>query len=81
MEIKIYGSGCSKCTKLAANSRAAADKLGMDVVITKVTDTGAIIDAGVLKTPALGIAGDVKLMGKVASAEEIEALIAGARAA
>ncbi len=80
MEIKIYGSGCTKCIKLAANAQAAADKLGISVIMTKVTDTGAIIDAGVLKTPALSIGDDVKLMGKVASAEEIETLLAAAQA-
>lgn len=77
MEIKIYGSGCAKCIKLAENAQAAARKLELDVVITKITDTGEIVDAGVLKTPALGIGDDLKLMGKVASAEEIEALLSG----
>ena len=81
MEITIYGSGCARCVRLAANAQAAADKLGLDVTITKVTDTGAIIDAGVLKTPALGLDGDVRFMGKVASAEEIERVLAEVPAA
>ena len=75
MEIKIYGSGCAKCVRLAENAEAAARKLGLAYTLTKVTDTGEIVDAGVLRTPALGVDGEIRLSGKVASEEEIEALL------
>ncbi|KAA3630785.1 MAG: thioredoxin family protein [Proteobacteria bacterium] len=78
MEIKIYGSGCSKCVKLAQNAGAAIEKLGITASITKVTDTNAIIDAGVVRTPALVIDDDVKVVGRVATAEEIETMLKGA---
>ncbi len=80
MEIKIYGSGCSKCAKLASNAQEAAARLGIDLTITKVTDTGAIIDAGVLKTPALGIGDEILMMGKVGSSAEVESLLRHATA-
>jgi small redox-active disulfide protein 2 len=78
VEIKIYGSGCAKCVRLAENARVAAQNMGLDVTITKITDTGAIVDAGVLRTPALGIGDEVKTMGKVASPEELERVLGGA---
>lgn len=77
MEIKIFGSGCSKCVRLAANAQTAAERLGIDVTVTKVTDTSDIVDAGVLKTPALAVDGELKAMGRVPSPEEIEKLLGG----
>jgi len=77
MKLSIYGKGCRKCEQLTANAREAAEALGMTVEIEKVTDINAIIDAGVMHTPALGVDGEVVIEGKVASAEELEALLKG----
>lgn len=77
MKLSIYGKGCRKCEQLTANAREAAEALGMTVEIEKVTDMNAIIDAGVMHTPALGVDGEVVIEGKVASAEELEALLKG----
>ena len=41
----------------------------------KVTDMNAIIDAGVTRTPALAVNGEIKSTGKVLSVEEIETLL------
>ncbi|PRY71998.1 small redox-active disulfide protein 2 [Halomonas ventosae] len=49
--------------------------LGLTVEIEKVTDMNAIIDKGVMRTPALGVDGEVIVEGKVASAEEIQRLL------
>ncbi len=75
MKIQIYGSGCRKCEALAANAEAAAQAKGVDYELEKVTDTNAIIDAGVLRTPALAVDGRVVVEGKVVGAEEIRALM------
>lgn len=75
MKLTIYGSGCAKCRQLTANAEAAANALGLEYEIEKVTDMNAIIDAGVMHTPALGVNDEVVLEGKVASAGEIEALL------
>ncbi len=77
MKLSIYGKGCRKCEQLTANAREAAEALGMTVEIEKVTDINAIIDAGVMHTPALGVDGEVVIEGKAASAEELEALLKG----
>ena len=78
MKLEIYGSGCSKCKTLAANAEAAARALGLTYELDKITDMNAIIDAGVMRTPALGVDGSIVVEGKVAAAEEIQKLLARA---
>jgi len=75
MKLTIYGSGCAKCKQLTANAEAAATSLALSYEVEKVTDTNAIIDAGVMRTPALAIDGDIVIEGKVSSADDIKALL------
>ena len=75
MDIKIFGTGCAKCMKLAENAQAAVSELGLDYSVEKVTDLAAIIDAGVLTTPALVINGEVKSSGKVLDVEQLKTII------
>ncbi len=73
--IKILGTGCPKCHKLAEQADAAARQLGIEFRLEKVTDISAITSYGVLMTPALVVDEHVKCVGKVPSLEEIKALI------
>jgi len=73
--IQILGTGCPKCTKLAENAKAAADALGVEYEIEKVTDINEIMRFGVMMTPALAVDGKVKVAGRVASVEEVKKLI------
>jgi len=75
VDIKVLGSGCAKCAKLAENAEAAAKELGLAYTLEKVTDMNAIIDAGVMMTPALMVDGAVKSSGKVVTADQIKALL------
>lgn len=72
MIIKVLGSGCMSCKKLEANTRKAVEELGIGATIEKVTDFKDIVAYGVMTTPALVIDEQVKIMGKVASVEEIK---------
>ena len=74
-KIQILGTGCPKCRKLAENAEAAAKESGIEYTIEKVTQINDIMKMGVMLTPALAIDGDVKSAGKVASAEEIKAML------
>jgi small redox-active disulfide protein 2 len=74
--IQILGTGCPKCEKLKKNAEEAARLAGTEAVIEKVTDIGQITAFGVMMTPALAIDGEVKAVGKVLSAEEIQKLLA-----
>lgn len=75
MKLQILGKGCAKCVALGEHTAAAAQALGLDYEIEKVTDINAIIDAGVMTTPALVVNGDVKSAGKVLSVEDIKKLL------
>jgi small redox-active disulfide protein 2 len=76
MKIEILGTGCPKCTTLAANAKAAADKMGVAYELEKVTQINDIMKRGVMMTPALVIDGQVKIVGKVPSEDEITTLLA-----
>ncbi|GMV96190.1 MAG: TM0996/MTH895 family glutaredoxin-like protein [Phycisphaerae bacterium] len=78
MKIEVLGTGCPKCQALAANAKAAADKLGVPYELCKVTDLGEIMKRGVVFTPALAIDGQVKSAGKVLSEADVTALLATA---
>jgi len=72
MKITIYGSGCSKCKQLTANAEEAAHELGLSYEVEKVTDVNAIIDAGIMRTPALALNDEIVVEGKVASPADIK---------
>jgi small redox-active disulfide protein 2 len=76
LEIKVYGTGCAKCNRLAANAEVAARELGVAYRIEKITDADAIIDAGVMITPALVIDGQIKVAGKAPSPNELQDVLA-----
>jgi len=72
MKIKVLGSGCANCKKLAENAKEAVNGLGIDATIEKVEDFKEIMKYGVMKTPALVVDEKVVVMGRVAKAEEIK---------
>jgi small redox-active disulfide protein 2 len=74
--IEILGSGCAKCEMLAKHAEQAAQELGLDCAVIKVKDPAAIARRGVMQTPALVVDGQVKLQGRVLSAEQLKALLA-----
>jgi small redox-active disulfide protein 2 len=75
VKIEILGTGCPKCKKLAENAEIAAKNLGIEYEIEKITDINEIMKFGVMITPALAIDGTVKVAGKVASPEDIKAML------
>ena len=75
MIIKILGSGCMNCTKLAENTQKALDELGLMAEIQKVQDIQDIMSYGVMKTPALVVDEKVKVSGRVAKSDEIKKLL------
>lgn len=76
--LKILGTGCPKCKKLAENAERAARQLGIPYQLEKITDIKEIMEFGVMMTPALAIDGVVKVSGKVPTAEELERILASA---
>ncbi|MBN1346115.1 MAG: TM0996/MTH895 family glutaredoxin-like protein [Phycisphaerae bacterium] len=75
-KLQILGTGCAKCAKLAENTEAAAKDLGIEYELEKVTQINEITKFGVMMTPALAVDGQVKVVGKVPSVDEIKGMIA-----
>lgn len=73
--LQVIGPGCARCRSLAETVQAAADDLGIEYRIEKVTDPMEIARLGVMLTPALAVDGQVKLSGKVPTSEEVKPLL------
>ena len=75
IKIQVLGTGCPKCKKLAESADAAAEEMGIDYELVKVTDINEIMGFGVMMTPALAVDGQVKVTGKVPSVDEIKSYL------
>jgi small redox-active disulfide protein 2 len=75
-KLQILGTGCPKCKMLAELTETAAKDLGIEYELQKVTDISEIMKFGVMMTPALAVDGQVKVVGKVPSPDEIKKMLA-----
>jgi small redox-active disulfide protein 2 len=75
IQLLILGTGCPKCNQLTENTQAAAQELGLEYELEKVTDINEMMKFGVMMTPALIVNNDVKFVGKVPSREEIKKML------
>ena len=74
-KIQVLGPGCAKCKVLFDHAEQAAKELGLEYEIEKVTDISTIMGYGVMTTPALVVNGEIKLAGRVPSAEQLKAVL------
>jgi len=72
MRIEILGTGCPKCKATVANVQKAVAELGIQADVVKVEDLMEIASRGVMMTPALVIDGQVKVVGKIPTVDEIK---------
>lgn len=79
MRIEILGKGCEKCRRLAANAEEAAQSLGIQAEIVKVTDPAEIARYGPVMTPALVVDGKIVSLGKALSPRAVADLLRKAR--
>jgi small redox-active disulfide protein 2 len=75
MEIKILGSGCSRCTALEKTVINSLAELDIAADVSKVEDIVKIMEYGVMHTPALVINGKVELSGRVPSTSEVKEIL------
>lgn len=73
--VQVLGSGCAKCEQLKHNAEEAVKQSGAEASVEKITGINEITAFGVMATPALAIDGEVKVVGKVASTDEIKRLL------
>ncbi len=74
--IKILGMGCAKCVKLAETAKEAAETMGIEYHLEKITDIKDIMAYGVMVTPALVVDEKVIFAGKLPSIDEIKKVLA-----
>jgi small redox-active disulfide protein 2 len=74
-KIEVLGTGCAKCKRLFANVEQAVRDLGIPAEVVKVEDLEAIVESGVMMTPAHFINGEIVAEGRVPDVNEIKSLL------
>jgi small redox-active disulfide protein 2 len=78
LSIKILGSGCENCKRLAWLAERAAGHLAIEAQIVKVTDYSEIMKYDILSTPGLVINEKLVSSGRIPSEAEITTFLADA---
>ncbi len=78
MKIEVAGPGCPRCGATADNVSRALKELGLDAAVEKITDINAMIDRGVLQSPALILDGKIVIQGKIPTVEQVKQFISKA---
>jgi len=76
-QLIVLGPGCPRCETLADRTKQAADQLGIDYELEKLTDIKQFASYGLMMTPGLVVDGELKVHGRLPSLEEIKELLAG----
>ncbi len=71
MEIKILGTGCSKCKTLYRDVEEVLKEKHIEANLVKIEDIGEILKYGVMSLPAIVIDGKVATQGTRLSKDEI----------
>ena len=75
MEIKVLGTGCSKCKATYETVNKVVKENNINATITKVEDITEIMKYNVMNMPAIVIDGKVVLSGKTPGEKEIKNLL------
>lgn len=72
MKIEVFGPGCPKCANTEAVIKAVLAELGCQAEVVKISDIAAIVDRGVMFTPAVMIDGKKVCEGKVPTVDMVK---------
>lgn len=75
LTVKILGAGCSNCERLYEVTRRAADSLGAQVEVIKITDFPEMMKYGILQTPGLVVNEELIMVGKVPSLADMTTIL------
>lgn len=75
MEIKVLGTGCSRCKTLLTTVEQVVSEIGLNATITKVDDILKIMEYNVMGLPELVVDEKVLSTGKTLSKEEVKKLL------
>lgn len=76
--IKVLGSGCAKCAKTAEIIKQTASEKGVNVEVIKETSPEAIMNYGVMSTPAVVVDEQLVHSGSIPDREKIASWLSGA---
>jgi len=78
LTIKILGSGCANCKRLAQIAHKVVSEIDIEAEIIKVTDYPDIMAYNVLATPGLVINEKVVSAGRIPTTAEVTTWLANA---
>jgi small redox-active disulfide protein 2 len=78
LTIKVLGSGCANCKRLAWLTERTAEHLGIEAQLVKVTDYNDIMKYDILSTPGLVINEKLVSSGRIPSEAEITTFLTNA---
>jgi small redox-active disulfide protein 2 len=74
-KLQVLGTGCPSCNRLAELAAQAARESDLDFELEKITEIDQILAFDVPGTPALVVDGEVRVVGRVPSLDELKNLI------
>ncbi len=75
LTIKILGSGCENCKRLAWLAERVVNHMGVQAQIVKVTDYAEIMQYPIMSTPGLVINEKLVSSGRIPSETEISVFL------
>ena len=75
MEIKVLGSGCSRCHKALEMVEKVVKEQGVDAQVEYVTDIERVMAYNVMSMPAIVVDGEVRLKGAVPTEADVKKML------
>ncbi len=72
----VLGPGCPRCENLLRITGQAAEELGIEYHLEKLTDITKFSEYGLMMTPGLVVDGELKVQGKVPTIDDIKSMLA-----
>jgi len=76
--IKVLGSGCSKCKSTLSLITQVAEQLDIDIQLEKIEDPAQIMAYGIMSTPAVIVDEVIVHKGGIPSKDDISAWLTNA---
>ena len=75
MEIKVLGSGCSRCHKALEVVEKVVKEQSVDAQVEYVTDIERVMAYNVMSMPAIVVDGEVRLKGTVPTEADVKKML------